>query len=132
MTAETDLLPITWADFWMSRGDTERAHDFESFSFADHYARACVSSATEALRAEVGQRRAEEARWASAARCHMAKWIAEQARAARLAEALRGMVGASYAVCTTIDPRGHRWSEAYLDQALLGARAALEQETTNG
>lgn len=42
-----------------------------------------------------------------------------------LREALRIFIGCAYPVSTEIDLRGHRWSEAYLDQALETARAAL-------
>lgn len=44
---------------------------------------------------------------------------------ARLAEALRLMIGAATPVATEIDARGYAWSEAYLDQALPTAREAL-------
>jgi hypothetical protein len=43
-------------------------------------------------------------------------------------EALTLFVKAAYPVSTDIDPRGHRWSEAYLDQALAAAERALAQE----
>jgi hypothetical protein len=80
------------------------------------YARACVSSATEALRAEVlgavgdaMQARAELKKWRGAAKTH-------KNRAERLAEALREI------------------AHAEEGDSLIGqiARAALEQETTNG
>lgn len=38
---------------------------------------------------------------------------------------LRSIGGCAYAVSTNIDPRGYRWSEAYLDEALPHIRAAL-------
>lgn len=45
------------------------------------------------------------------------------AAAANLAAALRLFLGAAYPVSTDIDPRGYRWSEAYLDQARAAALA---------
>lgn len=42
-----------------------------------------------------------------------------------LLEALRVFVSCSFPVSTEIDERGHRWTEAYLDQALPIARAAI-------
>ncbi len=39
-------------------------------------------------------------------------------------EVLRMMVGCAYPVSTEIDPRGYRWSEAYLDEALPHIQAA--------
>jgi hypothetical protein len=44
---------------------------------------------------------------------------------AELLEALRVFVSCSVIVSTEIDERGHRWTEAYLDQALPIARAAI-------
>ena len=43
-----------------------------------------------------------------------------------LRAALRLFIGAAYPVDISIDPRGHRWSEAYLDQALTAALGAIE------
>ncbi|MCD9087395.1 hypothetical protein [Stenotrophomonas sp. SY1] len=40
-------------------------------------------------------------------------------------EVLRMMVGCAYPVSTEIDPRGYRWSEAYLDEARPHMQAAL-------
>lgn len=40
-------------------------------------------------------------------------------------ELLRIVIGCAYPVSTEIDPRGYRWSEAYLDQALPHVKAAL-------
>lgn len=40
------------------------------------------------------------------------------------AELLRLFVGAAYPVAKEINPRGHNWSEAYLDQALAATRKA--------
>lgn len=40
-------------------------------------------------------------------------------------ELLRLIVRCAYPVSTEIDPRGYRWSEAYLDEALPHIRAAL-------
>lgn len=45
-----------------------------------------------------------------------------RAEVERLREALRLFVGAAYPVSAEIDQRGHRWSEAYLDDALSHAR----------
>lgn len=45
-------------------------------------------------------------------------------------EALRAFVGAAYPVTNQINERGHNWSEAYLDEALALARAALEHKPT--
>ena len=42
-----------------------------------------------------------------------------------LLEALRVFVSCAYPVSTEIDERGHSWTEAYLDQALPIARAAI-------
>jgi hypothetical protein len=42
-----------------------------------------------------------------------------------LRHALRAFVGCQYPVSTEIDERGYRWSEAYLDEALSIANAAL-------
>ncbi len=39
----------------------------------------------------------------------------------RLLEALRLFQGAAYPVAEAINPRGHNWCEAYLDQALTHA-----------
>jgi hypothetical protein len=47
------------------------------------------------------------------------------AAAPDLLEALRVFVSCSLPVSTEIDERGHRWTEAYLDQALPIARAAI-------
>ena len=47
------------------------------------------------------------------------------AAAPDLLEALRVFVSCSLPVSTEIDDRGHRWTEAYLDQALPIARAAI-------
>lgn len=43
-----------------------------------------------------------------------------------LRAALRLFIGAAYPVDISIDPRGHKWSEAYLDQALTTALGAIE------
>jgi len=40
-------------------------------------------------------------------------------------ELLGMVIGCAYPVSTEIDPRGYRWSEAYLDQALPHVKAAL-------
>jgi hypothetical protein len=47
------------------------------------------------------------------------------AAAPELLGALRVFVSCSLPVSTEIDERGHRWTEAYLDQALPMARAAI-------
>lgn len=44
-----------------------------------------------------------------------------------LVAALRLFVAASYPVSTEIDKRGHRWCEAWLDDALEGARNAMRK-----
>jgi hypothetical protein len=58
-----------------------------------------------------------------------AKVVAELRRLhaanAELLEALRVFVSCSLPVSTEIDERGHRWTEAYLNQALPMARAAI-------
>ncbi|MDM9555578.1 hypothetical protein QU926_18310 [Pseudomonas asiatica] len=46
-------------------------------------------------------------------------------------EALRAFVGAAYPVASQINERGHNWSEAYLDEALALARAALERKPSS-
>ena len=51
------------------------------------------------------------------------------AAAPELLEALRVFVSCSVTVSTEIDERGHRWTEAYLDQALPIARAAIAKAT---
>jgi hypothetical protein len=51
------------------------------------------------------------------------------AAAPELLEALRVFVSCSLPVSTEIDERGHRWTEAYLDQALPIARAAIAKAT---
>lgn len=45
--------------------------------------------------------------------------------APELLEALRVFVGCAYQVSTELEPRGHNWCEAWLDQALPIARAAI-------
>lgn len=44
---------------------------------------------------------------------------------ADMKDALRAFVGAAYPVAHQINKRGHNWSEAYLDEALVLARATL-------
>ena len=51
---------------------------------------------------------------------------AVEAQRDALLEALRVFVSCSLPVSTEIDDRGHRWTEAYLDQALPIARAAIK------
>lgn len=48
-----------------------------------------------------------------------------------LLAALRVFVSCALPVSTEIDERGHRWTEAYLDQALLNARAAIAKAEEN-
>jgi hypothetical protein len=48
-------------------------------------------------------------------------------RVAELEEALRIFVHAACPVATEINPRGHNWTEAYLDEALQIARATLSR-----
>ena len=129
MTAETDLLPLPWIERYAVVGDiaypVSSDPDGDYVAHDDHaaamqaYARACVSSATEALRAEVERLNAlivrpEHSLSAEANRHY--------ARAERLAEALLTM-------CNVID--GHDVPVAIEAQAAQ-ARAALDQETTNG
>ena len=45
----------------------------------------------------------------------------------RLRAALRMFMGAAYPVADEINKRGYNWSEAYLDEALAEARAALAE-----
>ena len=57
-------------------------------------------------------------------RClHQAEGDIDQNR--ELVDALRLFVAASYPVSAEIDKRGHRWCEAWLDEALEGARKAM-------
>ena len=50
------------------------------------------------------------------------------ARIKELEEALRIFVACAYPVSKEINPRGHNWSEAYLDAALRDARAVLKKQ----
>jgi len=57
-------------------------------------------------------------------RClHQAEGDIDQNR--ELVDALRLFMGGCYPVSTEIDRRGHRWTEAYLDDALHAARMAM-------
>ena len=85
MTAETDLLPLPWIERYAVVGDiaypVSSDPDGDYVAHDDHaaamqaYARACVSSATEALRAKAAE--------------HRDGRLAALERAERLAEALR-------------------------------------------
>lgn len=143
MTAEPDLLPLppaTGNQIVLRGDDFQGDYNFYTSAFTTDqlqaYARANVAHATAARDAEVEALRAEVALLRVGAENerlhHRGLLDRERERAERLAGALRAFVGAAYHVCRTIDPRGYRWSEAYLDQALAEARAALDQETTNG
>lgn len=48
----------------------------------------------------------------------------EAAPVSGTSEALQCFLRAAYPCCTSIDPRGYQWSEAYLDQARAAALAA--------
>jgi len=62
------------------------------------------------------------------ARTTIAAHIAQQdATIARLEQALRLFTGSAYPVEESINPRGHNWSESYLDAELVFA-ATLNQE----
>lgn len=50
--------------------------------------------------------------------------LREQVEAMR--EALRIFIGCAYPVAEAINKRGHNWCDAYLDEALESARAALQ------
>lgn len=51
-----------------------------------------------------------------------------QAENAKLRELLRYFIGCAYTVDKGIDARGYRWSEAYLDEVLPKAKAALGEK----
>ena len=46
----------------------------------------------------------------------------------KLREIIRLFIGAAYPVAPEINPRGHNWSEAYLDQALAAALALRDEK----
>lgn len=124
MTAETDLLPLPeWC-----LDDGRALYVLEGMSGPQYrndmqaYARACVSSATEALRAEV-ERLKELVR--SVGYETLTRAEAAEASNERLAEALRliSKQGTHYGPDGTRESWQH-WAEI--------ARAALDQETTNG
>jgi len=134
MTAETDLLPLPW------QCETAMCPAL----YTAEQVRACVSSATEALRAEVAEARGGWHMANGTAELAMKHRDAAEARAERLAEALRdarhaGSLLANIAynlaqdeslsepVRWSLDDARKRW-----DQAATTANAALEQETTNG
>jgi hypothetical protein len=120
MTAETDLLPLPeWAACDETVADMSTTDVREAMN---DYARACVSSATEALRAEVAKQSAY------AKRTH--DWNTEMlANNERLAEALREVrVIANQA---RVAYSGDHSSGTF--RAIVAKiDAALEQETTNG
>lgn len=131
MTAETDLLPMPWIERYAVVGDiaypVSSDPDGDYVAHDDHaaamqaYARACVSSATEALRAEVAKQSAY------AKRTH--DWNTDLlANNERLAEALREML-AFYGERVDAECRTKDWREL---EEISAARAALDQETTNG
>jgi hypothetical protein len=112
MTAETDLLPLPeWAACDETVADMSTTDVREAMN---DYARACVSSATEALRDQVD---------AAAQMCWQQSQFREQAqaRAERLAEALQ-------LAHKHLDMTSMRVSHCK-DAAIIDA--ALEQETTN-
>lgn len=96
--------------------------------------RACVSSAAEALRAEVAEARDGWHMANGTADLAMKHRDAAEARAARLAEALRVAEAALADIGDADREPGDdvAWCERRAAQALPTARAALEQETTNG
>lgn len=115
MTAETDLLPLPeWQGDFMTESEFREE--------AQAYARACVSSATEALRAEVAEARDGWHMANGTADLAMKHRDAAEARAERLAEALRE-IAASAEEATT--------GEGHAECASI-ARAALEQEAGRG
>jgi hypothetical protein len=117
---KTDLLPLPWIERYAVVGDiaypVSSDPDGDYVAHDDHtdamqaYARACVSSATEALRAEVEL-------WRHKAAIH-------KYRRERLAEALRGLLNDT-------QHKDHNCGDAEWCP-VIAARAALEQETTNG
>ena len=151
MSAETDLLPSSVAAFtealkgergsldaWLEVND-ER----EVSAHVEAYARACVSSATEALRAEVAEARGGWHMANGTAELAMKHRDAAEARAERLAEALRdarhaGSLLANIAynlaqdeslsepVRWSLDDARKRW-----DLTTKDSRAALGQESND-
>lgn len=117
MTTETDLLPLPE---WCQGCGESLPRDMQA------YARACVSSATEALRAEVALLRIG----AENERLHHSVLLGRaHERAERLAEALL-RYGVHEQACLDDDVQ---WCTCgFQDIRDDAARAALEQETTNG
>jgi hypothetical protein len=76
---------------------------------------------------ETPAERIERERGDTEAVCRM--YVKQRERNVELLEALRVFVSCSLPVSTEIDDRGHRWTEAYLDQALPIARAAIAKAT---
>ena len=119
MTAETDLLPLPW------QCETAMCPAL----YTAEQVRACVSSATEALRAEVEMLTKRDAEWNQTAG-------EEVARAERLAEVLRE--AREYVVSELAAERDkfagyeHCSNIASIEADLAKIDAALEQETTNG
>lgn len=130
MTAEPDLLPLPKVlAHWISLHAAHAADSADVRGFVEHYARANVAHATaardaevEALQAEVETRKEDYATLTEMWRADEAKYrdLAEQAeaRAERLAEALRAFPA---------EPNPYTYRIAHAK-----ARAALDQETTNG
>jgi len=144
MTAETDLLPSSVAAFtealkgergsldaWLEVND-ER----EASAHVEAYARACVSSATEALRAEVERLEIAGRLHSGVADLAINAARAAEARAERLAEALQE--AREYVVSELAAERDkfagyeHCSTIASIEADLAKIDAALEQETTNG
>lgn len=145
MTTETKVEAVAWAvavngkpDFadirkWECEREAAILGDIpETISIEPLY----PQSALDALRGEVADRDAviecknidirERDRslheWAERAK-------AAERRVAELVGIIDRVDRCSYAVSTEIDSRGHRWSEAYLDQVLPELRAALTKES---
>ena len=120
MTAETDLLPLPeWQGDFMTESEFREE--------AQAYARACVSRATEALLAEVAE-------WKRVAAAQAELHGEAEARAERLAEALRD--AREYVVSELAAARDkfpgyeHCSNIASIEADLAKIDAALEQETT--
>lgn len=120
MTAETDLLPLPMEAFTPAAEPAERRAAIRA------YARACVSSATEALRAEVERLRSINSALCRKSNSHLIDAARWEERAERRAEALRW-----YANPEVYKPHPHGPAFDRRDLSFV-ARAALEQETTNG
>lgn len=123
MTTEIELLPLPEGES-SSFGNYE-VHDNETMI---EYARANVAHATaakdaeiERLRTEIESLRAEVAEWKRVASAQAELHGESEARAERLAEALR-RYGVHDETCVAMD----------IPFCTCGLDAALEQETTNG